>query len=53
MPSISATPGEIDVIHVSMKFVALKDGIGIKKAAKLLGCGIAKVYRVKNEASAG
>ena len=29
---------------------ALKKGTGIKKTAKLLGCGIATVYRVRNEA---
>lgn len=29
---------------------ALKRGTGIKKTAKLLGCGIATVYRVRNEA---
>jgi DNA invertase Pin-like site-specific DNA recombinase len=29
---------------------SLKDGVGIKKTAKLLGCGIATVYRAKNEA---
>jgi DNA invertase Pin-like site-specific DNA recombinase len=29
---------------------SLKNGIGIKKTAKMLGCGIATVYRVKNEA---
>jgi DNA invertase Pin-like site-specific DNA recombinase len=29
---------------------ALKNGIGIKKTAKLLGCGIATVYRIKTEA---
>jgi DNA invertase Pin-like site-specific DNA recombinase len=32
---------------------ALKNGIGIKKTARLLGCGIATVYRVKNEAELG
>ena len=29
---------------------SLDQGIGIKKTAKVLGCGIATVYRVKNEA---
>ena len=29
---------------------SLNKGIGIKKTAKMLGCGIATVYRVKNEA---
>jgi DNA invertase Pin-like site-specific DNA recombinase len=32
---------------------ALKKGVGIKKTAKLLGCGIATVYRVKNAAEVG
>ncbi len=32
---------------------ALKRGVGIKKTAKLLGCGIATVYRVKNAAEVG
>jgi DNA invertase Pin-like site-specific DNA recombinase len=29
---------------------ALKKGTGIKKTARLLGCGIATIYRIKNEA---
>jgi DNA invertase Pin-like site-specific DNA recombinase len=43
----------IDEATQSAILRSLKNGVGIKKTAKLLGCGIATVYRIKNEAELG